>query len=156
MREFQDIGSFMLHLAAMQIAVQHEAEKGLGKAIKIITAAAKAELGHYLEQVGPFPAWAPLAESTLKYHESMGVGESPLLVTGGLYASIKDEHQGNEAVSGTESDIGAYQEFGTRKIPPRPFMGPAAITSQERIEAVMGAAGVKGMLYGTGSSMLPL
>ena len=67
----------------------------------------------------------------------MGVGDTPLLVTGELYASIEHEVEGNEAVIGTKLEIGEYQEFGTKNIPPRPFMGPAAFNNQAKIKKIM-------------------
>jgi HK97 gp10 family phage protein len=71
-----------------------------------------------------------------------------LLVTGELYASIQHESSGNEAVIGSKMDIGAYQEFGTDKIPPRPFMGPAAFVNKEKIERIMARGVVAGILGG--------
>lgn len=137
MKDFASIEAFIAHMAMVEQAVIRHAHAGLEKSAQVVEKAAKAELGYYQPAVGPFPAWDPLAESTLEHHAALGVGDSPLLVTGQLYASIEHETQGHEAVIGTKMDIGAYQEFGTDRIPPRPFMGPAVVHSKEKIEKIM-------------------
>jgi HK97 gp10 family phage protein len=147
-KEFSDLAQFAAHLISLETAVQIQAERALEHAAATIENKAKEELGNYQPAVGPFPAWAPLAESTLAQHKRLGVGESPLLVTGQLYASIEHEARGGEAVIGTKMDIGAYQEFGTTKIPPRPFMGPAALTSQQKVEKIMAASMVNALVGG--------
>ncbi|MBX9901253.1 MAG: hypothetical protein K2Y28_10785 [Burkholderiaceae bacterium] len=143
-----DLASFGLHLAAMELVVQKRAEQALAHAAELIEKTAKEEIGHYQPAVGPFEAWQALAPSTLAHHAAMGVGDTPLLVTGELYASIEHELSGNEAVIGTKMEIGAYQEFGTDKIPPRPFMGPAAFKNKDKIERIMAKGVVAGMLGG--------
>jgi HK97 gp10 family phage protein len=143
-----DLATFALHLAAMELAVQIKAEKALEHTAELIEKTAKEELGHYQPAVGPFQAWPALAPGTLAHHAALGVGDSPLLVTGELYASIQHESSGNEAVIGSKMDIGAYQEFGTDKIPPRPFMGPAAFVNKEKIERIMARGVVAGILGG--------
>lgn len=140
MREFDNIASFIGHLAMVERGMHGHIERAVEKAAVLIETTAKDELGHYQPAVGPFPAWPDLAERTLEHHERMGVGDTPLLVTGELYASIEHETHGNEAIIGTKSEIGAYQEFGTPSIPPRPFMGPAALRSKEGIEEIFGRA----------------
>lgn len=148
MKQFNSLTAFVTHFAKLELAVRHEAEHALGKCAKVITKTAKSELGYYQPGVGDFQAWSPLAERTLKYHDEMGVGESPELVTGELYASIEDEQSGPEAVSGTKLEIGKYQEFGTPEMPPRAFMGPAAIRSKAEAETIMGKAVVVGLIGG--------
>src|SRR6267378_1952769 len=133
MKKFDDLTSFIAHFAVIERAVHKHAKHGLEKSAQLIEKTAKEEIGHYQPAVGPFPEWAPLADSTLAHHTSMGVGDSPLLVTGELYASIEHKVQGDEAMIGTKMAIGAYQEFGTEHIPPRPFMGPAVFNSKAKI-----------------------
>jgi HK97 gp10 family phage protein len=140
MREFDNIASFIGHLALIERGLHRHIEHAVEKSAQLIESTAKDEIGHYQPAVGPFPAWPALAERTLEHHARMGVGDSPLIVTGELYASIEHETHGDEAVIGTKSEIGAAQEFGTPNIPPRPFMGPAAIRSKEGIEAIFGHA----------------
>lgn len=152
MKEFGDIGSFITHMAVIEVAVHEQIHHGLEEAAQLIEKTAKEAIGHYQEAMGPFPAWDQLAPSTLAYHASMGVGDSPLIVTGELYASIQHETDGSEAVIGSKMDIAGYQEFGTEKIPPRPFMGPAVFTNKAKIEHIM-AKGLVSALVG-GNAML--
>lgn len=46
----------------------------------------------------------------------------------------RDERQGRDpvVVIGTTVHYGVYQEFGTRNIPPRPFLGPALEAARKR------------------------
>jgi HK97 gp10 family phage protein len=136
--DFDDAGAFAMHLVEIEVKLMARAESALEKSAQIIERAAKDELGHYQPTVGPFDAWPQLAPTTLEEHARVGVGDTPLLVHGGLYASIEHETSGGEAIIGSKSDIAEFQEFGTDKIPPRPFIGPAEFTSRERVIEVMG------------------
>src|SRR5277367_378242 len=122
MKEFHSIAQFIEHLALMAAAETLELHHGLEKCAKAIEKTAKDEIGHYQDQVAYFPAWEQLKPATLDYHERMGVGDSPLIVTGELYASIGHQVQALEAAIGSTSDIMVYQELGTDKIPPRPVL----------------------------------
>ena len=148
MQKFDDLGKFIAHLAIVEHQVQREAEEGLKQSVRVISDAARAELGYYQPAVGPFAAWAPLAERTLEQHARFGVGNTPEMLTGELYSSIEDEAHGIEAVSGSKMVIAGYQEIGTPNMPPRPIFGPAAWKSRKAIEKIMGEAAMKGMMYG--------
>ena len=111
---------------------------------------AKAEIGYYQPQVGDFPAWAPLADSTEAEKARLGAPlGAPLLRHGGLYASF-----GHEVLSHDEGIVGStdptliYHEFGTEKMPPRPVLGPAVFKSRKEIERILGRAVVAGILGG--------
>lgn len=145
--QFGSLAQFAQHLLTIERDMERLMQKPLKQAATLVEKTAKAELGHYQPASGPFPEWAPLAEATLKTHAAYGVGDSPLLLTGGLYASIEHEVSGREAVIGTKSEIGAYQEFGTDKIPPRPFMGPAAYNNREKIKHIF-ASGLANAVAG--------
>jgi hypothetical protein len=64
-------------------------------------------------------------------------GESPLLETGELQASIGhvSGREGGEAVGyvGTNDPVAKYHELGTRTIPPRSFLGEAAMRKEHKI-----------------------
>lgn len=132
MKEFSSFGSFAKHLLVTaelgEVVTHHIAEK----AGQIIQEDAQKRIGEYQEYVGPFNAWAPLAESTVADRIAKGFSpDDPLLRTGDLRDSIQVEATGNEAVVGSASEIAMYQELGTdRGIPPRPFLGPAAFESK--------------------------
>lgn len=149
MKEFKSLTAFGEFMAITPLAIAAELKRGLEMSAKAIEETAKAEIGKYQPEVGPFPEWPELAESTQAERERLGyTPNDPLLRTGDLRDSIKREVGNLEAVIGSESDIAAYQEFGTDKIPARPFMGPAAFHNKNKIAAVLGAATVSGMFGG--------
>ena len=110
---------------------------------------AKNKIGHYQSESGPFQEWPELADSTKADRLNKGYDpDEPLLREGTLRDSIQHEVGGLEAVIGSKSDIAAYQEFGTNRIPPRPFIGPAAFENKEKIERIIGEAAVAGIVGG--------
>lgn len=141
--------AFATHLLAIERAIARAEQAGLEKVAKIIERDAKDQIGHYQDAAGPFPAWAELADSTKADREHNGFPpDEPLLRTGELRKSIQHEVSGSEAVVGSMLDIAAYQEFGTERIPPRPFIGPAAFKNKDKIEKILGAALVQGLTGG--------
>jgi len=148
-REFTDLGALALHLATLGVAMAAAQTRGLERVARRIEGDAKAQIGHYQGPAGPFPAWAPLAESTEAEKARLGYRQdAPLLREGDLRDSITHEVRGNEAVVGSKSPIAAYQEFGTDKIPPRPFIGPAAVMNEHFIQQELGRATVEGLTGG--------
>lgn len=149
MREFESLAKFAEHLAIMSVAVVKSEQRALEKCAVLIEKTAKSEIGHYQKAVGPFPAWADLADSTEADKARHGYPvDAPLLRKGDLRDSIQHEVRVLDAVIGSQSDIAAYQEFGTRTIPPRPFIGPAAYRNKEKIQHIIGAAAVEGLTVG--------
>lgn len=150
MKVFEDFGKFVAHMATIEAAVVLHAERGLKKSAVVVEKAAKAELGTYQQAAGPFPAWAPLAEATQAERARLGfTPDDPLLRDGTLIRdSIKHEVAGHEAVIGSTEEVAAYQEFGTNRIPPRPFMGPAIFHSKKKIEKIMGRGLVTAIVGG--------
>jgi HK97 gp10 family phage protein len=149
MREFESLAKFAEHLAVMSVAVVAAEHKALDRCAKLIENTAKSEIGVYQPEVGPFQDWAPLADSTESEKSRLGYPTgAPLLREGTLRDSIEHEVSGNEAVIGSKSDIAAYQEFGTDKIPPRSFIGPAAFRNKEKIRRIVGEAAIEGLTCG--------
>lgn len=147
--EFASLNDFALHLAEAAIAVVEVEHHALEKCAQVIEKDAKARIGEYQPSTGPFPAWEQLADSTEQEKARLGYPiDAPLLREGDLRDSIQHEVHGSEAVVGSQSDIAAYQEFGTDKIPPRPFIGPAAFDSKEKVQKILGAAIVGGLTVG--------
>jgi phage gpG-like protein len=140
-KEFSSLGAFGEHLlrrAAETALVLHE---GLELVAKHVERKAVEKIGEYQDPVGPFSGWAPLAQATIDDRIAKGfTPDEPLLRTGDLRDSIQHEVVGLEAVIGSTLEIAKYQEYGT--IPPRPFVGPAAYESKEKIEAILGTATV--------------
>ncbi len=148
-KEFSGFGEFARHLATIDAAVQVAEHQGLKKVAQLIEDTAKAEIGHYQSAVGPFPAWAPLAESTEAQKAAKGYPPgAPLLATGEMRDNISHQVDGDEAVIGSPDDRMVYHEFGTSKMPPRPVLGPAVFSNKAKIEKIIGQAVVTGLLGG--------
>jgi HK97 gp10 family phage protein len=65
---------------------------------------------------------------------------APWLGRGALRDSIATESDATGAVIGSTSDVAVYQELGTRRDPPRPFLAPAAAAQAETVAEAIGAA----------------
>jgi hypothetical protein len=61
------------------------------------------------------------------------LGNSPLLETGEMRASIEWNSHGLEGHVGSNSDKAVWQELGTSRIPPRSFLVGAAVHMEEQI-----------------------
>ena len=99
-----------------------------------LAAASRGYIGEYQMGIGGFPDWAPLAARTReeKIRKGYSPPDNPLLRTGQLRASIRFTVQGRSAIIGTDDPVGRYQEFGTARIPPRPFVGLAVAQYGQR------------------------
>lgn len=145
--EFDSMAKFATHLATRELSIALEARRGLKEAAEIVEKSARSAMGEYQSQVGPFPAWAALSPATIYDRLSKGYSpDEPLLRDGTLRDSISHTVEATEAIVGSTSDIAVFQELGTSKIPPRPFLGPAVIHNERRIQKIMGRALVKGLL----------
>ncbi|MGZ5053483.1 MAG: hypothetical protein ACXWAT_00910 [Methylobacter sp.] len=150
MREFSSFGAFAAHLLTLQASEALALHKGLKRVAVEVEKTAKAEIGHYQQGIGPFQAWPELAESTKQDRLNKGFTENdPLLRTGGLRDSIDHAVGGLEAVIGSNEDVMIYQELGTKTIPPRPVLGPAALRNEDHIKAILGQAAVAGLVGGS-------
>jgi phage gpG-like protein len=74
--------------------------------------------------------------------EPVGAGDhdKPWARTGALHDSIAATSQGLEASVGSNDPAAAPQEMGTARIPPRPFLAPAAAAKGEEIARTIGSA----------------
>ena len=148
--EFKNLGALALNLAAQEVALLASLQEGLEKCAARVEKTAKAEIGHYQAGIGPFPAWAELADSTEEHKAKMGYpADSPLLASGSMQASITHTTGILEAVIGSTDPKMVYHEFGTPKMPARPVMGPALLTNKEFIRRALGAATVRGLIGGS-------
>jgi HK97 gp10 family phage protein len=95
---------------------------------------------------GGYPPWPPLAPSTLAHKGT----DTPLLETGALRDDIHHVVVSESEVQiGTNVPYGRYLEFGTAKMPPRPFLRPAAMEVTQESREEIGSAAVRGILGGT-------
>lgn len=125
MRAFPTIQNFVGFLGHVAAGISKAEHRGLDKAGALIEAEARKKIG--LENEG----WAPLAPSTIERKTAAGhVGRisatDPLFATGELRASLSHEVKDRAVYIGTPDHVGVYQEIGTSRIPPRPFLSAAA------------------------------
>lgn len=156
MREFTSMASFAAYLGTLVVA-EHEMNKAiLSSAAKVVQKAAKDKIGQYQSEASPFLAWEPLAESTLEEKARLGYTgqvseDDPLLRTGDMAASILWNADGREAYVGSDSEIAEFQELGTAKMPPRSFLGGAAV---EKTPDVLKIVGVGATLFLSGGGVM--
>lgn len=73
-----------------------------------------------------------------KVHRASAPGEAPAIDTGALVNSIQMAMEGDlTAVVGTAVEYAPYLEFGTRRMAPRPYLGPAAEAVRPSFESAM-------------------
>ena len=116
---------FIAHLTASRGRLAAAETAGLLRGATLIRDEAKDLIGT------EYAGWAALAPSTVAEKERLGYtgkvsATDPLLRTGEMRATIQASAEGHHAAAGTNDKIAEYQEFGTARIPARPFMGPAA------------------------------
>ena len=154
MTVFASPGAFAIFLQQALTHASVAAHEGVIKGGEIIRDEAKAEIGHYQGEAAPFKAWDALAERTKKDRVRKGFSEDePLLRTGGLRDSIEVVAEGAEASVGSALKVALYQEMGTEKdgsphIPPRSFLGGAAVRKQDEAINAMAAPTVALLVHG--------
>ncbi len=122
------IGELALFLESRAVAARHGLLEVTHHLMDDVATDAKALIGHEIDR------WPPLADRTVAEKQRLGyVGQisptDPLLRTGDMRESIKPDAEltayGVEGVVGSGSKIALYQEMGTSRIPPRPFLAEA-------------------------------
>lgn len=109
---------------------EHEALEHIGARVE---ETAKSLLGH--EQDG----WSELADYTLREKDRLSLpSPSPLLRKGEHIRDTIEHHvEGNRVEIGSNSQVAQWQEEGTTKIPPRPFLSKAVVRDEHEIEAIL-------------------
>lgn len=156
MRSFDSFDAFASHLAIVSGATKIALHEGVKKSVELIQATAKAEIGVYQDgfgttqgDIGAFPAWAQLAESTERQKEIMGYPlDSPLLATGEFRDSIVKEAVGLKGVVASDDELAMWHEMGTDRMPPRPVFGPAGARCEEKVLRILGEAAMIGIIGG--------
>lgn len=149
MKPLKSLGELSAVLEKNAVKAVVAADVAMGPAARIVQKDAQRRIGEYQGAEGGFPAWDELAESTKEDRVRKGYTKNdPLLRSGDLRESITTEHSRLEAVIGSKLDIAAYQEFGTNKIPPRPFLGPAAIKTAPKVAALVGGVVISAITDG--------
>jgi hypothetical protein len=146
MKEFSLLG-FARHLATMEAALEIERHRGLERAAEVVERRAKANIGHYQDAAPPFAPWAELAQATQDERVALGYPENePLLRDGAMRDSIEHTVRGHEAHVGSDSDVAVFQELGTTRIPPRSFLGSAAVQSEGHVRRILGEHAVAALV----------
>lgn len=114
-------------LTGVKEELAHSGHKILERTCVLLEDSAKEAIGNDDYIFG----WPKLAQSTI---DRKGF-ERPLFETGALRDSITHnvDADGREAAVGTDIEYAKYQEFGTSKIPARPFLGGALIAKEHEI-----------------------
>ncbi len=121
---------FAAHISRAAIGLEPLIDDNLKKGCELFKDSAQTAIGTYRFN------WPQLAPATLARKS----GNTPLLETGALKDSIVFNVSRGEAYVGTDHFVAAWQEFGTRTIPPRPFMGGALNEKGPHVQAVFGKA----------------
>lgn len=104
------------------------------------------------EMIGEYqPGWAPLAEATVedKVQKGYAPPDNPLLREGDMRESIGHavlfgaEFGMAMLVVGSPSPVALWQELGTSRIPPRPFLGRAIIEIEPEAKVALSEMVVK-------------
>ena len=142
MIRFASMSAFVNHLARLPVAVEVAEVEGLKLATRLLRDRARETLGTYQEAVGPLPSWRELAPSTQAERSLAGyTPNDPLLRSGELRESIQDEVTDDpHGRVFTDNPHAADLEFGTIRIPPRPFMGVAVYRHGDEAVAKVGEA----------------
>ena len=77
--------------------------------------------------------------------EAATPGEAPLLRSGALRDSVSHAVEGHTAVVGSTDPVAAYQEQGTPRLRPRPFLAPTAAALGEDLAREIGIAVTEGL-----------
>ena len=124
----------LLEGAALFARMAATYEAGVGEALeeacKIVETEAKSVLGSYRY------GWPALKPETIA---RKATGDSPLLETGALRDSIEHMVIGHSGYVGSNDDKAVWQELGTSRIPPRSFLGGAAMRKGEEVAHAVGA-----------------
>lgn len=121
MMTFDEFAAFLSRSAAL---VRPELEADLVKIGEAQKHLAKELIGHEHDD------WPPLAESTIEEKASHGYQvPAPLLREGTLRDSIEMRVSPAvlEVAVGSDDPVALYQEMGTSRIPPRPFISKSAV-----------------------------
>ena len=131
------LDGFTAHLAAVAAQMEHEKRHAVELGCLIIEEEAKSAIGTYKY------GWPTLAASTLARKSA----DTPLLQTGALRDSITHTVESNSSGVVFSNDPKAgWHEFGTARIPPRPFLGTAADVKGEEAARVMAEAALRPLL----------
>ena len=131
---------FVAKLAAIDRDLKITNEAIVARACELVANAAKDALGTY--EFG----WVSLKPETIARKMR---GDSPLLETAELRNSIEWQAHGLKGEVGSNLDKAVWHEFGTSRVPARPFLSSAAMQMEGEIHK-MAARAVMAVIAGRG------
>lgn len=139
MKSFASPGAFAAHLRRVAQTIPAAEHAGLERGAAHVETIAKDLIGQQLT------SWPALADSTVAEKQRLGFtgrlsATDPLLRTGEMRDSISHVVDGRRAVIGSDDPVAIYQETGTSRIPPRPFLSTAAVLGGEDVAKAIGLA----------------
>ena len=141
MKEFTDLSAFAKELNKISRSSQLAISKSVEQVGAIVEKKAKEIIGEYQDSIGDFPEWQELTDSTKQDRLRQGFTENdPLLRSGKLRDSMSHVCEGMTVTIGTSLQEAEWLENGTEKMPPRPFIGPAALRSDKDISKAISKA----------------
>ena len=141
MIRFGSMSAFVSHLAKIPAEVTVAEHAGLQHAARMLADAAKATLGTYQAEAGPFGAWPSLAPYTQIERTRLGyTPDDPGLRSGAMRDSIMHEAGEAHAVVGSNDPHMVDFEFGTNRQPPRSVLGATAFVHGEAAAHEVGEA----------------
>jgi HK97 gp10 family phage protein len=113
------------------------------------------KFGHYQGAIGPYNAWAVLNPEYVQQKLKAGSKGDDPLIGHSLYSNkvyptplrqaLTMDVQLTYAKVGTNDPIGEWQEFGTSRIPTRPFLRPALFQNEAKIKEIFSEQVALGM-----------
>lgn len=141
------LSAFIAHVARATVELDHYEHRAMEQAARIVERRAKAIVGHYQTDTGPFPAWAELADATKAERLALGYTENdPGLRSGGQRDSIGHKVGYREAAIGSNDEHLVYFELGTERQPPRSVLGAAAHQTEKQVAEIVGSGVVRALV----------
>lgn len=125
----------------------------LNDAAALVRERAISKLGTFQPAAGPFPAWRrPLAAWTQEERVELGFTPNDPLLRDGSHIrdtiSYEVDHVRGRATIGSTSNEALWNELGTARVPPRPFLGAALYESQNEVLAIIGDGAFRALAPG--------
>lgn len=124
-----NILEFVGHMAVLQSEIEEMGHRALETACRVVEDEAKSGMGNYKFN------FVPLQPRTIARKLN---GDTPLVETGALKASIQHNVFGHSGFVGTDDDKGFFNFLGTSRIPARDPIRSAVGQSGDKVEMKIG------------------